>query len=239
MYGIDRNVPMNGNWRKNVITTGKKSLQGRQVGQIYKREFSLPMNVPEQVEESKSLHEHSDEGPFAKHKNDTAKEAYCPSQLLLPSEEIESFLRTDDEGQTGHEENLRKTTQSMPAISTRSQVKLTFPNAKRAPSKKSMTPMSINKLPNTVRPTPISLYSKVRSLSLPIPMALTLSVSQPHRCTSWPVLPAVVAGERTRWRQSPVNPSSHDLQLRGTSYAKLQTLSAAENQVPKEQVSPK
>lgn len=64
-------------------------------------------DAPEEVEEPKCLHDHTHEGPFEEHEQDTSQETYSATQLLLARKEIERLLWSDDEGQARQEQELR------------------------------------------------------------------------------------------------------------------------------------
>jgi hypothetical protein len=97
---------MKGSCRRNVMMTGKKSLfnqiasesgrVGRSGGQI---------DVPEEVQETKSLHDHPNHRPLHhNHDKDATNKAYAPSQLVLACEKVKCLLRSDNEGDAREEE---------------------------------------------------------------------------------------------------------------------------------------
>ena len=106
---------MNGSCRKNVNITGKKSLLTRELVNIIstrekknKKEGEIIIqDAPEQIEKPKSLYTHAHKGPLEEHEQDTTEETCRPAQFLLSCEEIKRLLRTDDECQPRHEEDLR------------------------------------------------------------------------------------------------------------------------------------
>jgi hypothetical protein len=87
-----------------VTTTGKKSLFA--ISSLVLHFTKLLRDAPKEIEESKRLEYHAEEGPLAKHQQDSTKEAEGPPDLLLAGKEGDSLLRADDECQTRDEEDL-------------------------------------------------------------------------------------------------------------------------------------
>lgn len=93
---------MKGSCLKNVRMTGKKSLYMVKFKIRYMKN-ARHKNVPKEVQESNSLHNHADERPFEKDQQDSTNETSGPSELLFSCEEVESLLRTDDQCEAGEE----------------------------------------------------------------------------------------------------------------------------------------
>ena len=64
-------------------------------------------HAPKQIEESKGLDAHANEGPLAEDENNSAKETDGPAEFLFSREEIECLLWANDERQARDEKNLR------------------------------------------------------------------------------------------------------------------------------------
>ena len=67
IYGRVRRVPIKGNCRKNVITTGKKSLEALLCEQNRGKEEEVGKGVPKEIKETKSLHYHPNEWSLKEH----------------------------------------------------------------------------------------------------------------------------------------------------------------------------
>ena len=64
-------------------------------------------DVPEEIEETKCLDYNTHERPLEEHEQDATNEAHSPAELLFPREEVEGLLWSDDECDSGEEEQLR------------------------------------------------------------------------------------------------------------------------------------
>lgn len=147
-------MPTKGSCRRNVRTTGKKSLDRKNVrrGNQNSRQF-----VPKEIQESKGFYDHPNERVFEKDEQDTTEEANRSTQLLLASKERECFLGPDDEREAREEQQLARRVR--PGWHWHDGTP-TFPSASRAASKKSTTPRHMNSVPNVVSVTPISAHEK-------------------------------------------------------------------------------
>lgn len=67
---------------------------------------SITLHVPKQVQEPKRFDEHPNKRPFQKDEEYPSQEACCPPYLLLAREEVEGFLRPNDQCHAGYEEDL-------------------------------------------------------------------------------------------------------------------------------------
>lgn len=63
-------------------------------------------DIPEQIQEPERLYDHPNKRPFEKDEEDTTEEAERAADFLFASEEGECLLGTNDQCQTGDEENL-------------------------------------------------------------------------------------------------------------------------------------
>ena len=124
-------------------------------------------DAPEEVEEPERLDDHARERPLGEDEQDAAEEAERATQLLLAREEVERLVGPDDERQPGDEEDLYggvigRVSAALGLTLRRGRGGHTFPSARSAPSKKSMTPRSMKSAPNVVSATPISAGWSVR-----------------------------------------------------------------------------
>lgn len=90
-------MPTKGSCRRNVKTTGKKSLCRKSV-RCAENQFG-GQRLPKEVQESKGLYDHPNERVFEKDEQDATEEAYRSAQLLPASKEIKRFLGSNDERQ--------------------------------------------------------------------------------------------------------------------------------------------
>ena len=59
--------------------------------------------APEEIEETKCLDYDAHERPLQEYEQDATNEAHSPAELLFPREEVECFLRANDEGYSTEE----------------------------------------------------------------------------------------------------------------------------------------
>lgn len=88
--------------------TGKKSL-GKGTAVKMRLEHTVARrtgNTPEEVEEADGFDNDADERPLEEDEEDAADEAHRAPQLLFPREEVERFVRPDDERQPREEQDL-------------------------------------------------------------------------------------------------------------------------------------
>lgn len=128
--------------------------------------------IREEVDDAKDFDAHADDGPAKQHQHHAAQKAGRAATAL--PEEQSRVLQTDDQHHARHEENLSRApnargkrlgfwTFKLKTIDFKGmKIIHTFPSAKSAVSKKSITPRKRNKAPNAVRPTPISVNTNGR-----------------------------------------------------------------------------
>lgn len=64
------------------------------------------VDAPKEIEESKGLDGHTNEGPAAEHKDDAGEEADSPTDLLLARKEVERLLWADEQRDPTKEEHI-------------------------------------------------------------------------------------------------------------------------------------
>lgn len=89
-------MPTRGSCRRNVRTTGKKSLDRTDVRGTREVCFKRT-TLPKEIQESKGLYDHPNERVFEKDEQNATEEANRSTQFLFASKEIKCFLGSNDE----------------------------------------------------------------------------------------------------------------------------------------------
>lgn len=93
--------------------TGKKSLlvkiiQLRTSGQALK----AVQDAPEEIKEPNGLYNHSNQRPLQEDQQDTTEKTYRAADFLLPREEVERLMWTDDKGYAREKQDLQSSSVS-------------------------------------------------------------------------------------------------------------------------------